>query len=422
MIPELLAAPNPTGEARTYSTSGAIDTGNAFFQSLGTNGRSCASCHAHTDGWTVTPVGLQARFDATQGMDPVFRPNDGANSPLADVSTVEARRQAYSMLLTKGLIRVGLEVPPNAEFELEAVDDPYGYASAKELSLFRRPLPSTNLQFLATVMWDGRETFAGQTIHFDLSDQANGATLGHAEAVDPLSQAQRDEIVSFETSLFTAQARDAAAGELDAQRGLGGPRLLSRQPFFIGINDTLGSDFTPVAMTLFDGWTDLPAQDALSQARRTVAHGQAVFNTKPINISDVRGLNDAIGVQTIAGTCTTCHNTPNVGNHSTSLPLDISIADVGGRTPDMPLYTLRNKTTGEEFQTTDPGRALITGKWRHRGVFKGPILRGLATRAPYFHNGSAATLEDVVDFYDGRFAIGFTASERADLIAFLQSL
>ena len=48
------------------------------------------------------------------------------------------------------------------------------------------------------------------------------------------------------------------------------------------------------------------------------------------------------------------------------------------RTADMPLYTFRNNTTGEVIKTTDPGRALITGKWKHMNVFKGPILRGLA--------------------------------------------
>ena len=74
------------------------------------------------------------------------------------------------------------------QFELAQVDDPYGYASATELSLFRRPLASTNLRFLSTVMWDGRETFrdsrrqrlprstrppASRPCHFDLADQAN---------------------------------------------------------------------------------------------------------------------------------------------------------------------------------------------------------------------------------------------------------
>ena len=55
-------------------------------------------------------------------------------------------------------------------------------------------------------------------------------------------------------------------------------------------------------------------------------------------------------------------------------------------------------------------------------MFKGPILRGLAARAPYFHNGLAATLADVVDFYNGRFKIGLSAQERSDLIAFLKAL
>ena len=70
-------------------------------------------------------------------------------------------------------------VPANAEFELVAVDDPYNFASAAELSLFRRPLPTTNLKFLSTVMWDGRETRAGPgRSRFDLPTQANDATHG----------------------------------------------------------------------------------------------------------------------------------------------------------------------------------------------------------------------------------------------------
>jgi len=65
---------------------------------------------------------------------------------------------------------------------------------------------------------------------------------------------------------------------------------------------------------------------------------------------------------------------------------------------------------------------MITGKWADVGKFKGPILRALAARAPYFHNGSAATLEEVVEFYDTRFDIGLSATEKADLVAFLGAL
>jgi cytochrome c peroxidase len=46
----------------------------------------------------------------------------------------------------------------------------------------------------------------------------------------------------------------------------------------------------------------------------------------------------------------------------------------------------------------------------------------LAGRAPYFHNGSAATLLDVVNFYNLRFNIGLTAAQMSDLAAFLQTL
>ena len=88
----------------------------------------------------------------------------------------------------------------------------------------------------------------------------------------------------------------------------------------------------------------------------------------------------------------------------------------------LPLFILTRNSDGAIAQTTDPGRAVVTGKFAHVGQFKGPILHGMAARAPYFHNGMAATLSDVVDFYDARFAAGFTQEEKADLVSFLESL
>ena len=89
----------------------------------------------------------------------------------------------------------------------------------------------------------------------------------------------------------------------------------------------------------------------------------------------------------------------------------------------MPVITLRRKGHGNDvITTTDPGRALITGKWADIGKLKGPILRGLAARAPYFHNGSAAGLREVIDFYNVRFSMGLTDAEKADLVAFLSAL
>ncbi len=450
-LPNLVPTANDSGFAATFSKMGVIDRTGPFFQSLGINGRSCSSCHIQGEGWTITPRGVQQRFDKTDGNDPIFRLVDGSNSPKADVSTVEARRVAYSMLLNKALIRVGIGIPDGAEFELVAVDDPYGFASAKELSLFRRPLPTANMDFLSTVMWDGRETIldpAGvdcvlgttncfATLHFTLGNQSNSATVGHSEAPLPISDAQRKAIVDFQTDLFTAQIFDREVGYLTSQSARGGVVALSSETFYFGINDTLVGDyrtqlpFTPTAMKMYEAWTSAPSdasisnaqlQDRVAAARKAVARGQALFNSKPIQIRDVKGLNDALAIPTIPGTCTTCHNSPNVGNHSVPLPLDIGLADASRRTPDMPLYTLRHKVSGATVQTTDPGRALISGKWNDIGRFKGPILRGLATRAPYFHNGSAKDLHAAVDFYDTRFGMGLTADEKNDLVAFLRTL
>jgi hypothetical protein len=274
-LPNLLPAWNDSGFAATFSLAGAIDRSGPFFQSLGSNGRSCVTCHALSDGWTITPASVQARFVLSAGTDPIFRTNDGANTPTADVSTLRARRAAYSMLLSKAVIRVGIGIPDGAEFELAQADDPYGFASSRELSLFRRPLPTTSLRFLSAVMWDGRETFrdanspscvAGTTtcyasIHFDLANQSNDATVGHAQAAQALTAEQREAIVAFESDLFTAQAFDWRAGGLSADGARGGPVALSQTDFYFGSNDTLAGDyrtqapFTPNVMTLFDGWS-----------------------------------------------------------------------------------------------------------------------------------------------------------------------
>ena len=72
--------------------------------------------------------------------------------------------------------------------------------------------------------------------------------------------------------------------------------------------------------------------------------------------------------------------------------------------------------------TSDPGRALITGKWADIGRFKVPALRGLVNRPPYFHNGLASNLDEVLEFYQRRFDIDLSREEQRDLIAFRSAL
>jgi cytochrome c peroxidase len=439
-LPNLFPLPNGSGLLETYNVNNQpISLSGAFFQSLGTNGRACASCHLPTEGWSVSAAEIQLRFLLTQGLDPIFRTNDGSNCDHnINTSTLEGRRQAYSLLLSRGLIRIPLAVPAGAEFTVLNANNQYGCGDTSTVSVYRRPLPTTNLGFLSTLMWDGRESTPPTTqkitypntgqLLADLAHQAIDATTIHAQGVAPTA-AQVQDIVNFETSLRTAQAYDYQAGQLNASGATGGPAALASQAFFIGINDSFppsfannptGAAFTPDIFTLYNAWSN-----SQNGARASIARGQTLFNSKPITISGVGGINDVVGLPaSFSGTCGTCHDTPNAGDHSVSVPLNIGVADVTSplSVSYLPVFTIVNNTTGAVVQTTDPGRAMTTGKWADIGKTKGPVLRGLASRAPYFHNGSGGTLADVITFYDKRFNIGFTAQEKADLIAFLNAL
>ena len=365
---------------------------------------------------------------------------------------MEARRNAYSLLLNKGLIRVQLPVPATAQFEVIAVEDPYGNSTGQplpltQISVFRRPLPATNLKFLGAIgaaappsavatpaiMWDGREIQANPFI--GLMNQANNATLTHAEAGASLSAVVLTSIVDFALSLFTAQETEDAAGSVSIGGANGGALLLSTVPFTVAENRAPNPIRTDV-FHMFDAWA------GQVEERDAIARGQALFNTRvginPLSATCASNVpNDcAPGAQpgAQAMTCTRCHSTFETGGQDSgafgnSIGNSIGHFTSGGlagefRTPDLPLYTLRQKAAPNAIRkTTDPGRALITGVWADVNKFKAPSLRGLAGHAPYFHNGSAATLEDVIDAYQAAgFQFNFTPQERADIVKFLKSL
>lgn len=390
----------------------------------------------------------------SSGTDPLFLAVDGANCPTAAAGD----NAAHSLVLNNGLIRIVEELPSATQFTMAVAQDPYGCAATANAStgqtaysVYRRPLPATSLTFLSQVMWDARFTAAplnlagtlSANLESDLSTQAANAIATHEQGSATPTPAQLSELAAFEEGLFTAEATDSQAGSLTGSGATGGASALAAQKTYPGINDAFGQDptgaaFNPVVFTLFQAW-----EGSSNPAQASIARGEDIFNTAPMQITDVHGLNDnsALGSPAvIVGTCGTCHDTPNVGTHSLALAMDIGISHViasetdaniiGGlqalTIPSLPVYQISGCTdaggNAVVYVTTDPGVALTTGQCADVSRMKVPGLRGLAARGPYFHNGSAANLGQLVQFYSTRFQMNLNPQQLVDLQNFLAAL
>lgn len=395
-LPNDFPFPNEAGTAATYSTAGFVDLNNPFHEPQGSNGRSCETCHLVQSGWSIRPIEVEITFWLTGGRAPIFNLLD-ANGPNADVSTVAARYAAYSML-RKGLFRRGGNVPEDAEYEIVAVDDPLGSGgSLTRFQAFRRPLATANFHIARNIGWHDQNTNGSGDVHAGLLSQAAGNITGSQQG-DPATPELLEEIVVYEEGLRFAQQYVFGVGLLTSCGARGGPRNLSEQA---PVDDRFD---------LFDAWSALQPGSCTTvsadKKRAQIARGQELFNDPNPGGRSCRG----------------CHNAANNGSNVNGTLFDVGASRPEFRRPGMPLYTLRNKATGETRQTTDPGRAIRSGLWADIDHFKTPSLRGIAARAPYFHNGIAATLEDVVLHYEVALGFVFTRQERKDLVAFLEAL
>jgi hypothetical protein len=257
------------------------------------------------------------------------------------------------------------------------------------------------------------------------------------------TDAQITDILTYEQGLFTAQATDSAAGSLSGNGATGGPSNFAAVTFYAGINDILGADptgkkFNQNVFDLYNAWAG-----SSNAQQASINRGQTIFNTAPMKVSNVRGINDssAFGnTPVVTFTCSVCHNTPDVGSHSVSLPMDIGTERIAAdesdasiiaglaqlSAPDLPIYQISGckDVNGNPvvYTTTDPGKGLSTGLCSDINRLKVPSLRGLAARAPYFHGGAAGTLPQLVGFYNARFQMNLTAAQQTDLVNFLNAL
>jgi len=455
LLANLMPYTDATGTVATYTTAGSIDESTAFFQPLGTNQRTCATCHQPAQAMSLNAATTAALFTSTAGADPLFDAVDGANCPTA----ITGDTTSHSLILTKGLIRIPVELPAGTQFTLTMVSDPYGCAvtidpatNRQIVSTYRRPLPTTSLNYLSNVMWDTRETTVPLTtastfsanLATDLTSQLMTAITEHEQGTAAPTAAQTTAILSLQQSLYTTQTADSVAGSLSANNAKGGPANLAAVNFYPGINDAFGGDpqgkvFTAGIFNLYTAWNN-----SNNAQQASIARGENIFNTAPMQITGVRGINDnpALGSPAnLRGSCGTCHDTPDLGNHSLPLPMDtgtprLAVSETNAQIlaglaqltqPVLPVYQITgcvDPATNKPvtYTTSDPGRALFTGVCADVNRTKLPILRGLAGRAPYFHNGSANDLTQLVNFYNARFQMNLNAAQKLDLINFLNAL
>jgi cytochrome c peroxidase len=487
---------NDTGTVQTQSSDpSTLNASNAFFDpSIGTNGQACVTCHQPSVGITVSVDFINQAFNATSGgtglLDPLFRPNDTANNP--STNSLSKNPADYSLILNLGVIRIGKTVPTGAaaDFTVVAADaetntmfaagdtqngqphnmfplmnDPQ-HPGTPTLSVFRRPLVNTNVNFDSSVLWDGRENISAMNVQVQHAIQTLLLGAGNNNGVNTA-------IADFMTGVFTDQKSSNVAGSvtaLGATGGVGNLLALSESPSrpCVFDEDTPTPDLTPFVLAvsditkctpvvarpnsgtfnLFSSWANLPNVPGQG-GRLSIARGEVVFNTaiatRGEDVFNTAGPNG----------CVSCHSVNNLGNNAqagsagffdigtdslvtlntvkatATTPAEAQmVQDMIDRVSQLPLYCLRPKTDmsgtpcgsdATDVVTTDPGRALVTGLIADSGKFKPPILRNLAVRSPYYHAGAAQDIEHLVNYYNLRFGFQLTDQEKIDLANFIDT-
>lgn len=459
--------PNSDGSFRLINDAGELDTtGHPFFSSLGPNGRACVTCHQPANGMSLSADTVRAVWEATRGEDPLFATVDGANCP----HLPRGEEASHSLLLERGLIRIAVPWPPKGvtpDFTIEVVRDPTGcnthpvYGLNGEnphISVYRRPRPVINLRHL-TALPNGvaphdkflyndksllpKDPETGKFVSLQLMSDGSGLTLRnqardaarrHLELARDLTEDELVAIVDLEERLYGAQGIDVFGNDLDAAGappGLG-PRVLVTGPAGYLGNNAINRVFGDFSM-----WGSPDAHpEGLGEEERlwreSVARGARVFFERRFLIQDVAGLTDkGLGNPFHRSCASGCHNTTLMGMDLAPGFMDLGLNNLpwANNRPDLPLFRIvcdkdaaPHSYLGREIYSHDPGRALVTGKCAHVGFTMTQQMRALSARAPYFANGSAATLRELVDFYDRRFNIGYTDQEKQDLINFLSVL
>lgn len=460
VFPAVLDYRNEHGTSRILMANGAMETaGHPFFEPLGPNGRACVTCHQPADGMSLTPESAQAQWDLYGAADPLFAASDGSNCP----SLPQGERASHSLLLDHGLLRIPRQWPPRTpdgdvitpDFTIEVVRDPttcnldprYGLTSADpRVSVFRRPRPVANFKYIEA-MGFAYDPKSGMPLPLDpdthrpvsgnlmadgrvlsLTGQMREAAGTHLEFLQRMDDQDVERILEFERQIYSAQISDKVGGQLDAAGAHGGPDTLATSEA-----GRLGSQGIAI-WSEFEAWekpeavvADDPAQTAY---RQSVARGARIFRDRTFLITDSAGMNGPVGFgNPVRNACAFCHNMSYMGMDVAPGQIDLGTTTqpFADPQPHLPLFRVTctgrpHPFYGRTILTSDPGYALTTGRCEDVGKITLQTLRSMPSRAPYFSNGTARTLRDVIDYYDRRYNIQYTEQEKQDLVNLLSAL
>jgi len=369
----------------------AVARGRAAFNrrnlnQLGGNGRSCADCHMPSDNFQLSPASARTRFDALQARrehnrnadDPLFRPVDADDFRINGDNAID-----FSNLVENGLIRVTMPLPLNVKLIDPATGQP---SEETSVDLWRAVMPVFNVAITGPdgvlPIWPPgapRPPIMGQDPNGPnrqggyqhdgrfgtLQEQARGALFAHAQVTVEPPQRMLDDLAAFQQTLFSSP----------------GVELL--------------------ADSILSGSSPFPDPDP--ELNELEQHGKGIFNRA---CAQCHG-----GTMHPSGsTPETAFVRPIVRYHNIQTACPRPTTDGYAPCPERlarNARTYRITLANGAFQfvtTSDPGRLLLTGQPADLGVMDITQLRGISRTAPYFHNNSAATLEDVVDHYIAFFA------------------
>jgi cytochrome c peroxidase len=354
------------------------------------NGRACADCHMATDRFQLSPASAEGRFQLLQlrrqfnpdADDPLFRPIDAD-----DFRTNGDGASDFSNLRQNGLVRITLPLPSN----IRLIDPATNAPSAETFVDVWRSVPTVNDVALTGpddgIAWlRGPNQRGGYQLDAritTLQEQAAGAFVNHAQIQDVPSQQLLDDLSSFQRVLFTTPRVRALA---DAVRE-GAVELPDPDPPLTELERQGKAVFERACGQCHGGPGQSTPQSTPQAPPGPVIRFHNILSGCP------RPVDTATPARFVFAACP-----PRLARNARTYEIALSVPT---QTPAglLPAGAKIRRTS------SDPGRALLTGfvggpapldDW---DKFDVPGLRGISRTAPYFHNNSAATLEEVVDHY-----------------------